>query len=192
MIHMIILLQKSTIQSARAAVVVAAMLILSMLQTGCMPSLESSEPPVRIYWLDTTEIKDPAPVRVRIKVVPGLDSDHIWILQGDQRLNYYAGAFWADRLQPLLDSVLTRSLGDAVADAPELQATIERFFALESDDGIPEVELRARITTRELTSCQFTAREQARSERLADIVAAHQLLLDRLARELNRLATGSC
>ena len=155
-------------------VVGASLLILFVLQTGCMPSLESSEPPVRIYWLDATDIEDPAPVRVRIEVVPGLDSDHIWILQGDQRLNYYAGAFWADNLQPLLDSVLTRSLGSASAGAPDLKVIIERFFALEADNDIPEVELRARITSRDLLSCQFGAKEQSRSGRLADIVTAHQ------------------
>ena len=107
---------------------------------ACMPSLESNEPADRVYWLETVDVEGlDADVNVRVDVVPGLDSDRIWILQSDQRLNYYAGAFWTDSLAPLLQSVLERSLtgGSGSPSGVTLHILVERFFAIEttSDGG---------------------------------------------------------
>ena len=166
---------------------------------GCVPSLESTEPPDRVYWLDTTMIENPAQMTLRVSVVPGLDSDRILILEQDQRLNYYAGAFWPDNLQPLLQSAMARSLNARPNARPSgpadsnIEVTIERFFALESSTGDPlQVELRARIAGAPAAGldCRFGQKVTAASRRLRDIVAAHQALLDQLTREVNRLAGG--
>jgi len=173
--------------------------LAAALLSGCIPSFESDEPPTRIYWLRPAPAQKPiasnaAKVPVQVTVVPGLDSDHIWILQRDQRLNYYAGAHWPDTLRPLLQSVLERSIVRP-ASAPaglSFEILIERFFAVETAaEGTPSIELRARISGSELASasCVFDASSNPSTGRLRDIVAAHQAVLDQLAEEVARLAS---
>ena len=77
-------------------------LLLAVGSASCIPDLKSDLPPDRIYWLEVPELQDPPAVDLQLSVVPGLDSDRIWLLQRDQRLNYYAGAYWADNLRPWL------------------------------------------------------------------------------------------
>jgi len=179
-----------------------SILVVLWAVAGCMPSLESNEPADRVYWLETVDVEGlDANVNVRVDVVPGLDSDRIWILQSDQRLNYYAGAFWTDSLAPLLQSVLERSLAgeSGSSNGVTVELLVERFFAIETaSDGGPPIELKARIQVRhsqvargESISCVFDERRVAATDRLRDIVAAHQALLDALARESGRLALAS-
>jgi ABC-type uncharacterized transport system auxiliary subunit len=166
---------------------------LLLMTAGCMPSLESGEPPERIYWLEPANVESELAVDVHVAVVPGLNSDHIWLLERDQRLNYYAGAFWADSLGPLLESVLDRSLNRAgsVKSAVVVDVLIERFFAVEAgNDVVPDVELSARLSGRagEEIICSLARTRTARSGRLRDIVAAHQALVDELAGAVGRFA----
>lgn len=162
------------------------------LLAGCMPELKSDAPPDRIYWLEATDIADTPAVRLRVNVVPGLDSDHIWLLEQDQRLNFYAGAFWADNLRPLLESLMRRSLR-AHRDGSEIEVLIERFFALETGADLPpDVVIRALMSDAE-RSCRFESVRTASSGRLQDIVAAHQVLLDEFTGAVAELArTGRC
>jgi len=161
---------------------------------GCVPSLDSGEPPERVYWLETIALDEAAVVgiSVRVSVVPGLNSDRIRILEQDQRLNYYAGAFWSDSLEPLLESVMNRSLNTTGVASEEVgfRVTIERFFAVQSgDDKVSHITLRARIEPVKLAMlCLFEERTVPATERLRDVVAAHQRLLDALTVEVNRLA----
>ena len=111
-------------------------LLLAVGSASCMPDLKSDLPPDRIYWLEVPELQDPPAVDLQLSVVPGLDSDRIWLLQRDQRLNYYAGAYWPDNLRPLLESLLARSL---LSDrsAADVQVLIERFEQTEPEPGGP-------------------------------------------------------
>ncbi len=157
-----------------------------------MPSLTSTEPALRTYWLETVPLSEPSGARVRMAVVPGLDTQRIWLLEQDQRLNYYAGAEWQARLESLLESVVERSLRapGAPADGGAYQVELERFFAVARGAELaPLVEIRARIApVNGAWLCGYEARTPADSDRLRDIVAAHQELLDGLVREINRLA----
>ncbi len=167
---------------------------LLLMLAGCMPSLESTEPPERVYWLDPVVLEEPrSSLAVRVLVVPGLDTDRILILEPDRRLNYYGGAFWPDNLQPLLQSLLSRSLsGPASASGtPVLRVTVERFFALRgAPEAPPVVTLKALVEGAgpDAYRCLFEEHASSATERLRDVVAAHQRLLDELARELDRLA----
>ncbi|MGE0621587.1 MAG: hypothetical protein AB7I04_02035 [Pseudomonadales bacterium] len=164
-------------------------LAAAMLLGGCLPELKSEHPPARVYWLEAVAVSDPPPVAVTVTLVPGLDTDRIWVLEPDQRLNYYAGAFWPERLQLLLQSILERSL-ESRAGAPHLKVLVERFFAVgDPEAGAPDVDIAARIESGEL-SCRFESRRRAASERLRDIVAAHQALVDELVRAVAVVARG--
>jgi len=168
----------------------------AVLLSGCIPSFESEESPTRIYWLRPAPAQNATTTKVpvRVSVVPGLDSDHIWILQRDQRLNYYAGAHWPDTLRPLLQSVLERSIVHSASTPAELsfEILIERFFSVETTaQEAPRIELRARISRSERgsASCVFEASSNPSTGRLRDIVAAHQAVIDQLAEEVARLAS---
>ena len=167
-------------------------LLLAIASASCMPDLKSDLPPDRIYWLEVPELQDPPAVDLQLSVVPGLDSDRIWLLQRDQRLNYYAGAYWADNLGPLLESLLARSLKDE-RTAADVQVLIERFFAVETGDGRPpQVTVRALLENEE-GQCRFEAVESLSDGRMRDVVAGHQVALDELAAALARFArTGRC
>ena len=177
-------------------VVIGALIFFTLLG-GCMPDLKSDLPPDRIYWLEVPETSGSADgdipaVDLSLTVVPGLDSDRIWLLQQDQRLNYYAGAYWADNLGPLLDSLLRRAL-NAQRSGVDVYLLIERFFAREVADGLPpEVELRARFGA-DGVHCRFDALEGLNEDRLRDVVAGHQRVLDQLAAALAQFVrTGRC
>ena len=166
--------------------------VFLVLASGCMPDLKSDLPPDRVYWLEVPQISDPPAVDIRVSVVPGLDSDRIWILERDQRLNYYAGAYWPDNLRPLLESLLSRSL-DASSTGSDLHVLVERFFALEGSSGVPaEVVLRALLES-EGASCRVERIASPNGDRLRDVVAGHQRVLDQLAAALAEFArTGRC
>ena len=175
-----------------AAVFVAALLGLS----ACIPSFKSEESPTRVYWLEPAPVQTPSTtgVALRVDVVPGLESDRIWILQRDQRLNYYAGAYWPDTLRPLLQSVMERSVGRAGSPPADVSfdILIEKFFAVETvAEANPGIELRARISRSDIASptCVFEASSEPSTGRLRDIVAAHQAVLNQLTNEVNRLAS---
>ncbi len=167
-------------------------LLLALPLAGCMPDLKSDLPPDRVYWLEVPEVTDPPAVDLIVAVVPGLDSDRIWLLEQDQRLNYYAGAYWPDNLRPLLASLLERAL-DPQRSAGEVRVLIERFFAVDVGDGVPpEVTVRALLES-ESGRCRFERVETLADARLRSVVAGHQQALDRLAAALAEFArTGRC
>jgi ABC-type uncharacterized transport system auxiliary subunit len=168
-----------------------------LLLAGCGSMLVSEEPPERVYWLEPSQadVHDTLDATLRVALVPGLDSERIWLLQRDQRLNYYAGAVWPDRLGRVLSSLLERASNfhATSAQAARIEVLIERFFAIESGpDEIPDVELRARISHSAIPSvCRFATVTRPATDRLRDIVAAHQQALDELAVELRRIAVAA-
>ena len=163
-----------------------------LLLAGCMPDLSSERPPERIYWLEAATVADPPPVSLRLDVVPGLNSDRIWVLEPDQRLNFYAGAYWPDNLQPLLESLLARAL-NAEAQQPEVAVLVERFFAVSRGEGAaPSIELAATIQS-DAGRCRIERTGQADTARLRDIVAGHQALLNALTLAVAEFGrTGRC
>lgn len=171
------------------------LILMSFLLCGCMPDLKSEVPPDRVYWLETTDLVAPPALQLHLEVAPGLATDHLLLLEQDQRLNIYAGAYWPDSLQPLLESLLQRSLGVGSA-GPPLNVYVERFFAVAAaagqPSGVPRVEIRALLSTGD-SMCRFTRSQIAESNRLRDIVAAHQRLLDALAEGIADFGrTGIC
>ncbi len=166
------------------------LLVLSAL-SGCMPDLKSERPPERIYWLEGTKLDGPPAVQPRVSVVPGLDTDRIWRLEADQRLNYYSSAFWADTLRPLLTSHMNRAFLSTGAE-PELSILLERFFAVDRGEALPpRIEVRA-LFGFDGERCVFEAATEAEGPRLRDIVAAHQAMLDALTRAAAATAEQGC
>ncbi len=168
------------------------LVLFAVLLGGCMPDLRSDRPPDRIYWLEAPVLADPPALDLRLSVVPGLDSDRLSILERDQRLNVYAGAYWPETLEPLLESLLRRSL-DARSGLPGVHVLVERFFAVEVGmDVPPEVVVSALIDLDDVR-CRFEHGESLEDDRLRDVVAGHQRALAALAAAIATLGrTGRC
>lgn len=177
----------------------ATALTVCFLLGACNAMLTSDEPPRRTYWLEPVQIPGAAATNValRVELTPGLGSDRINVLQPDRRLNHYAGAFWVDRLEHIVPSLLQRSLNPATATPPvpeiRVDVLVERLFALEAQDPTrpATVELLARVSAagafESTTVVRFS--RVADSNSLADIVEAFQQVMDHLALEIHRTAS---
>jgi uncharacterized lipoprotein YmbA len=169
----------------------AAMIFMAaQLLSGCGSLLVSPEPPQRTYWLEATPVAAPVTANLSISLISALDSNRIWVLQRDGRLNYYAGAAWPDRLGRLLPDVIMRALPQAIGtQSVSMDVVIERFFAVEGPSDVPaSVELQALIRGPAGSSCRLLLDTRPATGRLRDIAAAHQQVLDQLVAELRDLA----
>ena len=178
--------------------------LAATLLSGCAGGLHSSAPPVQAYVLRAhapAALPSGAPVgSVRIArptAAPGLESDHIAILQPDQRLGFYAASRWAAALPDVLESLAVqtfrgsggfRSVEDSRAAFPTdylLQITVRRFEAdYAEQSGAPVIHvtldcLLGRQSTRELVAT-FVAEssEKAAANRLGSVVAAFEQAAD--------------
>ena len=174
------------------------------LLSGCAGGLHSSAPAVQAYVLRAAAPAPPAGVvplgSLRISrptAAPGLDSDHISILQPDQRLGFYAASRWASALPDVIESLAVqtfrasgsfRSVEDSHAAFPTeylLQITVRRFEAdYQEQSGAPVIHVTfdcmlGRQSTRELVA-MFVAEssENATANRLASVVAAFEHAAD--------------
>lgn len=192
-----------------AATRLLASALAAVALAGCGGLLESDAPAANRWWLepvapDVTAVAALAAAGhnrlvLDLTVVPGLDTDRILNLDGQARLNHYAGAYWPDHLPEVLSSVLARSLE---ADGPlrvrvgarartgECLLQLEtRAFYGRVDAGVTETAEIAFAGT--LTCDDSVTALAARSEapvtenRMTDIVAAFQQGLGRTVRDLS-------
>lgn len=180
--------------------------LLPFALTACGGLLTSDQPAAQAWWLEPPQLAAPAgseprgPLVLTLTVAPGLDSDRIMSLNPEARLSPFAGAYWADDLPGLLDSLLSRSLAASgrftrvgprnAADGKgcrlALQAT--RFHArLDANDTASSVEIAF--------SGHYRCGEEARpvaaqaslpvsGNRMPEVIAAFQSGLQQATQEL--------
>ena len=178
-----------------------ALLGIAAAAAGCTGGLHSNTPGPQAYVLRAPaaaahEAHDPLPsVRILRPVSsPGLNTDHIMLLQSDRRLSYYAGSRWAGPLADMVEALTVETLratGDwtAVEDSRSsfnaeyyLQITIRRFEAdyTEQPDAAPVAhvsltcELGRRIDRELIASFVAEGAEHAAQNRLSAVVAAFE------------------
>jgi cholesterol transport system auxiliary component len=168
---------------------------------ACASLLHSNAPPSQVYLLRAT-IAAPGesptkPATASLQVArpfagPGLDSDHIAIVQPEHRMSYYAGSQWAAALPVLLETLVVERLRGtgvwgAVNDSESgfasdyyLQIGIRRFEAEYTAAAIPTVRVRldcaiGRRTSRELlASFSVDGEAAASANRVSAVVAAFE------------------
>jgi len=133
--------------------------IAAVTASGCASGLHSDAPTPQAYVLRATpapaavaRAAEGASVRVmRPYAAPGLDSDHIMLLQSDRRLSHYASSRWAAALPDVVealavDTVRASAAWSAVEDSHSsfvadyyLQITIRRFEADTTEGASPVV-----------------------------------------------------
>jgi cholesterol transport system auxiliary component len=186
----------------RIAIVAAA----AALSAGCFGSLKEPVPQPLVYRIEAPKVAAGAAVAADLKidvgqVAPGLDSSGIATRWPGQRLDYVAGARWAEVLPQLLESALVESLQDSgrlrsvQGDFGRFRAThtlvveVRRFEADYTSGGLPvaQVELTATIgkmDRRVLASFTVAASESAAENRQTALVAALDTAFARAAADL--------
>jgi len=167
---------------------------------GCSGGLHSDSPATQVYVLRASPhpqaaTKTPtASIHVsRPMAGPGLDSDHIVLVQPDHKMSYYVASRWPADLPAVVESLAADTLrtsgewatvqdsGSAFASDYMLQIVIRRFEADYSDgSGAPKVRVVLDCTVgrragREVIG-SFVAEGSAAAaaNRLADVVGAFE------------------
>jgi ABC-type uncharacterized transport system auxiliary subunit len=136
----------------------AAAYTLSAVLAGCSGGLHSDAPAMQVYVLRAAPHQQapakPATASLHINrpmAAPGLESDHIVLVQPDHKMSYYIASRWPGDLPSVVESLTVDSLrttGDwtSVQDSGStfssdymLQIVIRRFEADYSAGTVPEV-----------------------------------------------------
>jgi cholesterol transport system auxiliary component len=178
------------------------MLALAVL-SGCSGLLHSHARPSQVYVLRaasqpqarTTSVSSPsASLHVQRAIAgPGLDTEHIVLVQSDHRMSFYAASSWPAALPDLVEELAVDSLHasgawgsvqDSSSTFPSeyvLQIVIRRFEAdYTANPALPEIHVVfdctiGRRSNREvLASYMAEGSATAAANRLADVVTAFE------------------
>lgn len=175
--------------------------VMLLLCAACASGLHSTAPASQVYLLRApiVEAKEraPRPATASLQVArplagPGLDSDHIVIVEPEHRMSYYAGSQWAVALPVLVETLVVETLRGtgawsavndsegAFASEYYLQINIRQFEAEYTADPIPTARVSfdcalGRRTSRELlASFSVAGAAQANGNRVGAVVAAFE------------------
>jgi len=175
----------------RVAFIAAAAAIAA----GCFGGLREEAPPPLVYRVDAPALAAGAALPVDLKVIvsgtaPGLDVAGIAGRWPDGRLDYLAGARWADRLPVLVESALTEAFQDSgrlrsvQGDLGRFRAShtlvveVRRFEADYTAGGLPVAQVSLAVTLgraddrRVLAAFTASASEPAPANRQSAVVEA--------------------
>ncbi len=177
------------------------------LATGCFGGLNDAPPPPLVYRIEAPPIEAGAPVAADLRVVvagsaPGLDGHGIAGRWPGSRLDYLAGARWADDLPRLVQAALVQSLQDSgrlrsvQGDLGRFRAThtlvveVRRFEADYTAGGLPVASVALAVTLgrdedrRVLSEFTASASVPAGENRQSAVVAALDGAFARAAGEM--------
>jgi cholesterol transport system auxiliary component len=167
---------------------------------GCSGGLHSDSPATQVYVLRAVAAQPQAPLRPgaslhvnRPMAGPGLDSDHILLVQSDHRMSYYVASRWpadlpavveglaADALRTTGEWTTVQDSGSAFSSDYMLQIVIRRFEADYSGGGTaPQVHVVLDCTVGRRTGREVIASfvgegsSTAAANRLGDVVSAFE------------------
>lgn len=203
---------------ARWTVALAAMgrvavgCVTTVAVAGCAGGLHSDSPATQVYVIRATSHAQaaPKPPTVSLHVgrpmaAPGLDSDHIVLVQADHKMSYYIASRWPADLPSVVESLAVDTLrgtgawstvqdsGSAFPSDYLLQIVIRRFEADYSAGGsAPEVHVVLDCTVgrragREIVG-SFIAEgsSTAAANRLGDVVGAFEVAANQALAEIGK------
>jgi cholesterol transport system auxiliary component len=172
----------------------AILTAVAALAAGCLGGLKEEVPSPRIYRVEAPSLGAGSALAADLKVVigqvaPGLDGSGIAGRWPGQRLDYLAGARWAEDLPALVGAALIESFQDSgrlrsvQGDLGRFQVThtlvveVRRFEADYTGGGLPvaQVELAATVGSenrRVLAAFTVSASESVSANRQTAVVAA--------------------
>jgi ABC-type uncharacterized transport system auxiliary subunit len=166
---------------------------------GCSGGLHSDAPATQVYVLRAVPHPQ-APARApsasihvnRPMAAPGLDSDHIVLVQPDHKMSYYIASRWPADLPSVVESLTVDTLraggewstvqdsGSAFSSEYMLQIVIRRFEADYSAGTVPEVHIvldctvGRRVGREVIGSFVAEGSAKASANRLGDVVGAFE------------------
>ena len=177
--------------------------------------LTSDQPPEHIYWLEAATLRLGEPptgllpdLVVKVRAIPGLDTDRILVKGPGARLNYYAEARWPDHLPEIVTTTVRLSLESSgrfnrVSSGSQirrvewsLELELREFFAVVTTKGAPpqvHVKLVGHVNCglgNAIVSAAIT--EPAQENRLSVIVAAFQRATDNAVISLGQQLETRC
>lgn len=187
--------------------ILAAAALLPLLSlAGCTGVLESNRPAREIYLLQPPATDAVAPAAdaprlvLSVVTVPGLDTDNIQVLNPDARLIPVANAHWPDNLPEVMSSLGRRtlinsgqfssvSLNDLARPGVwQLQLELQAFYGIQNSAGQTtsvSMELEGTVRCGDIQDViRLKSDSRVSSASLADLVAAHQQVLDENLRAL--------
>ncbi len=185
---------------------IACIAAAAALAAGCFGGMREQAAPPLIYRVDAPALAAGAALPVDLKVVvsgtaPGLDGAGIAGRWPDQRLDYLAGARWADRLPVLVGAALAEAFQDSgrlrsvQGDLGRFRAShtlvvdVRRFEADYTAGGLPVAQVSLAVTLgrasdrRVLAAFTATASEGASANRQGAVVEALGVAFARAANE---------
>lgn len=180
---------------------------LAMLAAGCFGGLKNETAAPLIYRANAPALAAGAPLATDLLLVvegtaPGLDGNGIAVRRPGNRLDYLAGARWAEDVPALVQSALIESFQGSgrprsvQGDAGRFRAThtlviqVRRFDADYAGGGLPVATVALAATLgrasdrRVLASFTVSASENAAENRQSAVVAALDAAFARAAGEL--------
>lgn len=174
--------------------------------TACTGVLESNKPAREIYLLQppTGEPQTPGPnapkLTLSLATVPGLDTDDIQVLSPNARLIPVANAHWPDNLPEVMSSLSRRTLIDSgqfsrvtLNDLArpgdwQLHLELQAFYGIQDSVGATtsvRMQLEGNVRCGEQADVfRLEGVENVRTDSLAELVAAHQRVLDEALQSL--------
>ena len=187
----------------KIAIVAAA----AVLAAGCFGGLKKEVEQPLLYRIEAPRLAAGAPLASDLKVVvgplaPGLDGRDIATRWPGNRIDYVAGARWAEELSALIESALVESLQDSgrvrsvQGDLGRFRAThtliveVRRFDADYTGGGLPVARVALAATLgrssdrRVLATFTIAASEGATENRQSSVVAALNTAFDRAVKDV--------
>lgn len=167
---------------------------------GCSSGLHSDTPATQVYVLRAATRPQSSLTRLQYSLHvgrpipgPGMDSDHILLVQSDHRMSFYAASRWPANLPGVVEALAVETLrssgawstvqdsGSAFSSDYLLQIVIRRFEAdYSSSTGAPEIHVLLdctvgkRIGREVMTSFIAEGSATAAANRLGDVVTAFE------------------
>jgi ABC-type uncharacterized transport system auxiliary subunit len=189
-----------SLQRGWRASIPALALTVAALLGACSGGLHSDSPATQVYVLragvhpQATLIPATASLHVsRPMAAPGLDSDHILLVQSDHRMSYYLASRWPADLPGVVESLAVDTLrttgawttvqdsGSAFSSDYLLQIVIRRFEAdYSTSSGPPEVHVVLDCTVGRRAGREFIGSfvaegsSTASANRLGDVISAFE------------------
>ncbi len=183
------------------------LLSVAVVLASCGGLLNSDKPADKTFWLSpystshSSGLSADAPdLALSVKVVPGLDSDHLLTMSPDAELNHYEGARWPDHLPEFAGSLLRRSLQESgrfarVSDGRnsgsqdcQLDLEIKRFYTQIDRSGMAtsvQIYMSGHFDCQGLSKpVKLAASAAVSGQQLTDIVSAHQRAMDQIFRSV--------
>ena len=184
--------------------------LLVMCISACSSLLKSEQTPERVYLLKPylSSANNAMPLQksisLSVSAVPGLDTNKILILEPDAHLNHYASARWTAYSTEVVASLFANTLEsrgfylvnatNSTSKTDALSLEIKEFYTTNSSvhmNLIGNIECNSE-NNKKINPIILRAVIAVKDNKLSEIVAAYQIAINQVSKELLEQVVGAC